>query len=139
MGVREWAIIGSVLAVLGLSAWLRITHLQLDAMEISRDAWKRAETDCKLDAKTVEEVSREFENAKVITDRKLRDMRRLLDNTHIPITKPSSVRNAASADGELRGQGVGQIGADWIINFAEDAEDVRQRFIGCQNYLAKIR
>ena len=135
LGLNGYAIIGLSLAVIGASTGWYITSLKLETVMTQRDAWKTSYAKCQDEKELIEEVSREFESQKDIANSKLRDMRRLLNHTRVTLRDATSVRDEASSDREFRGQTVGEIGTGWLIDFAEDAEDVRLRLIGCQNYL----
>lgn len=126
---------GTVIAILLLSCGY--LSVRLDAVKLEAKQNKLAYEQCVASSKIAEEVSNEYQSEISNLNRRLRDVRRMLADTCIPVGDAASGRDGAASDGEFRGSN--GVPATRILDLAEDAERVRLRLIGCQNYITRLK
>lgn len=116
--------------------WIKALHSDLTTVRAEREAYKLSHAQCETDKIIASEVSNEYQKKLTDLDTQLRDLRRVYRDTCVPINRPSGRRHAAAPEGELREPD--GIEAEWLIDYAGDAERVRLRLLGCQDFLNRL-
>lgn len=110
---------------------------ELKSVRLERDTISASFNQCKEDKILTHEVSNDLQNKLHRLNRHLADIKRLRDNpTCMSITVPPGQRDAGADRGKLSGQD--GIRAEWLYDYAAEAEQYRLQLIGCQDFVNKV-
>lgn len=125
----------AALIVIGL-LYIRILCADLAAVKLERDTAQATLAACQSDQKLTEGVSNDYQTRIRSLNRQLADLKRVRDNPRCtPVADPASGRDAGTGAGKPAGQD--GIRADWLLDFAAEAEQYRLQLIACQSFIHK--
>ena len=125
----------AALIVTGL-LYIRILRANLAAVKLERDTAQATLAACQSDQKLTEGVSNDYQTRIRSLNRQLADLKRVRDNPRCtPVADPASGRDAGTGAGKPAGQD--GIRADWLLDFAAEAEQYRLQLIACQSFIHK--
>ena len=134
--IQKYIYTGLGIIILTLSVTAGYLSWRLDSVKLQLAQSKTAYNQCVQSQQAAQEASNEYQKQISTLNSRLRDVRRMLDNTIVPIKTTPGGHNGSTTTGEFRG--ANGVPASELLDIAEDAERVRLRLIGCQNYLENI-
>lgn len=136
-----WLVMGGFLGLAGIAGWQSWSVADLrDDLYVARQELLLASqnlTACEHERDIIDEVSTEYYTRldDLTRQRAAERLRAAGAARCVPVTKPAAGGDAASAGLVLGTHGVR---AEWLLDFAAEAEDVRLRLIACQDYFSKM-
>lgn len=116
--------------------YIRVLRADLAAVKLERDTAQATLATCQSDQKLTEGVSNDFQTKIRSLNRQLADLKRVRDNPQCtPVASPASGRDADAGAGQPTGPH--GIRADWLLDFAAEAEQYRLQLISCQDFIRK--
>lgn len=116
--------------------YIRILRADLAAVKLERDTAQATLAACQNDQKLTEGVSNDYQIKVRSLNRQLADLKRVRDNPRCtPVADPASGRDADTGAGKPAGQD--GIRADWLLDFAAEAEQYRLQLMSCQDFIKK--
>lgn len=114
--------------------YIRVLRADLAAVKLERDTAQATLKTCQDDQKLTEGISNDYQTKIRSLNRQLAGLKRLRDNPQCtPVASPASGRDAGAGAGQPSGQN--GIRADWLLDYAAEAEQYRLQLISCQQFI----
>lgn len=125
----------AALIVIGL-LYIRVLRADLAAMKLERDTAQVTLKNCQDDQKLTQGVSNVYQTKIRSLNRQLADIKRVRDNPGCtPVANTTGGRDASAGTGQPFGQD--GIRAEWLLDYAAEAEQYRLQLISCQEFIQK--
>ena len=128
----------AVLAIISISFfYIHILKQDLKHLRIKKNIAEASLSICQNDKILTQEVSNDLQGKIYNLNKQLAGIKRLRDNPAcVSITVPPGQRDAGAGRGEPSGQD--GIRAEWLYDYAAEAEQYRLQLIGCQDFVNKV-
>lgn len=122
----------------GLLFWLYTDGLEKNAaLSAQNSGFKAQIEELKQNQQTAYEVSDAYQKKLSDLNKRHDDLKRMYGHTCIPVRDdPASGGHHAAPADQLSGSD--GLSTTALLDFARDADQVREQLIGCQNFIAKI-
>lgn len=116
--------------------YIRVLLADLAAVKLERDTAQATSKACQDDQKLTEGISNDYQTKIRSLNRQLAGLKRVRDNPNCaPVADTASGRDAKAGAGQPSGQN--GIRAEWLLDYAAEAEQYRLQLIACQDFITK--